>query len=259
MTILSGHGRSTVRAASSSIAIVAANSGSLNGLRRGSTRRISCRVNSLPCASAPLPAPSTISAGPDRGFCRARAREDERAVVVADSEQLARRARRTRQTQQYAPSRYPAKQLWLVVDARIAILDVERIDHRRRCVIVEANADQASFGVAVPGAEREVPHAVEDRPAPIDLERLQHVRMMSDDDICAAIDRETPLGAVFGGRTAIVRDSPVERHDDAVGARAQGADVLLERLWRIHRASRQAARSGAAAVPVIAREAGGGP
>src|SRR6202158_6359242 len=112
MTILSGHGRSTVNAESSSIAIVAAHSGRLNGLSRGSTRRISCRVNPLSFATGFFfSARSAIGSGPKRSFSLAHARENQRAVVVADPEQLACRARGARQTAQDAPRRYGAQPL----------------------------------------------------------------------------------------------------------------------------------------------------
>ncbi len=88
-------------------------------------------------------------------------------------------------------------------------------------MIFEAYADEAAFGVAVARAKREIPNAVEDRPPSIDLERLQDVRMMADYDVGAAVDREACLGAVFSGRSAIVRNSPVEGHDNAIRARPQ--------------------------------------
>src|SRR5262249_9063778 len=74
------------------------------------------------------------------------------------------------QRRQRAPRRVAAQHPRLIVDARVAVLDVERVDEDLRVLAREPEPDEKALGLAVARPEGEVAEAVEDRPAAVDFE-----------------------------------------------------------------------------------------
>src|ERR1700687_5548163 len=138
----------------------------------------------------------------------------------------------------------------LVVDPGVAVLDIQRMNLDGGSRLVEPQPHHHPFGPAVPGTEYEVADAVEDRAVPVDLERLNDMRVMADHGVRTAIDREACFRAVLGGGLTLVRNTPMERDDDAIHLLSQTTDVGSQRLGRIHRTAWASCGGRAAAGPV---------
>src|ERR1700687_1179067 len=130
-----------------------------------------------------------------------------------------------REFAQHVRSATALQHLGLIGGARIAVLHVQRVNVDGRPIFFESTAEQQSFATAVAGSEREVAEAVEDWAAAIDLERLHDVRMMSNDHVRPAIDSESCLLSILLRRLGLIRNAPMEGHNDAIGHVSQARNV----------------------------------
>src|SRR5262249_44788408 len=97
-----------------------------------------------------------------------------------------------------------------------------------------------------------VADAVEDWPATIDFERPNNVRMMPDDDVRAAVDRQASFSLILWRRFAHVGNAPVMRHDQSINVRPNRLDVGRKQIRRIHCTARPRRRGGTTTIPVVA-------
>src|SRR5437016_13083803 len=77
--------------------------------------------------------------------------------------------------------------LRLVVDSRVSILHVQGINVDNCLVILKSKADQQAFGMAVARTERKVSNTIKDRASMVNLERLNNVRVVADNYVCATL------------------------------------------------------------------------
>src|SRR5262249_23849254 len=138
--------------------------------------------------------------------------------------------------------------------SRVAVFDVEGVNFHDGLLRLESESNQESFGAAIAGSEREVSDTIENGVPTIDFEGLYDVRVVSNDRIRAAVNRETGLRTVFGRRYTFVWHAPVESDHNPVDALAKPANVSLESFRRIHSAAWFFARRRATPVPVVAKK-----
>ena len=147
----------------------------------------------------------------------------------------------------------PFQQLWLVIHARVAILDVEWINIHHRLCLFKTKAKHQAFRPTISGTKGEISNAVENWAAAVDFEFLNNVWVVTHNGISATLYRKVRFRSRSGRRFELVGATPMEGDDDPIYPIPKLANIRFEFLENSHCSAGQSCRRRAPAVPVVAQ------
>src|SRR5437763_3564075 len=237
MTTLRGQGRITVSPASKIMATIAANRAVRYGRKRG-RKHFQSRKERLGFLAPSLRGDRLNKAHLVRQRVRGLMRKRECSATLVDGEQAAVGSRYVREALQEVIGAVALQNFGLVIYARIAIFDVERVSRDQGARLFKANGHQQTLGAAVAGAKSKIADTEENWAASIDLKRLDDVGVMTDHRVRAQVDCQAGFGAVFGRGLPNIGNAPMENGHNSIRATAQRANVCLKGFGGVHGAAR---------------------